>query len=124
MYPKAKQLLRNYQFQMVVAVLIADGFFFSFTKPSTASSQLLIAGFGLLIITTYFITRLIIALLGLVVPVIAKQKYLEVVVSAIFGVIVALQSLGQLSLRDFIVVVVFAGFIYLYGSYTKWRFLS
>jgi hypothetical protein len=124
MHPKAKLLLRNYHFQMVVAIFIADGLFFSLTKPSTASSLVLIAGFGLLVLTSYLITRFVFGLVSLFVPVIAKQKHIEVVVSAIFGVLVALQSLGQLSLRDFIVVVVFAGFIYLYGSYTKWRFLS
>lgn len=124
MQHQAKRLLRNYQVQMVVAILIVDGLFFSFTKPVTASSLVLIAGFALLVVTAYLMLRLFFALVGALVPAIARQKHLVLFITAIFGVMAALQSLGQLSIRDFIVVLIFASFIYLYGSYTKWRFLS
>jgi hypothetical protein len=104
----------------VGSLLLADALFFGLTDPMNVASPLLIVGFLLMLTTLYFV---ILALLKL-----AKLYGLHDVrlgrrfargTTAISGGLMALQSIGQLSTRDLLILLPLAMVAYLYSAYKR-----
>lgn len=103
----------------ILAIGIADGLFFGVTDPEKAASGLFIVAFVLLVVSLYVIMlglSDIGARYGLRVK---HRKRVSLTVSAFISGMLALQSIGQLSVHDLAVVVPLVALGYFYFSYNK-----
>lgn len=104
--------------KLVFGLFSVDLLFFSLTDPLQVPSVLLIVAFLLFAVTFYLVTRQLFRLAHAYgVPVGAKATRLAGIITGVIGVLVALQSMGQLSARDIWVLVPLALLTYLYVSY-------
>ena len=104
---------------LVIGGLIGlDSLFFGLTSPTKVPSILLIVGFLLLALTIYHLFRLflvVISLYGL--PTRDHAKRLARLFAGLVAGVLALQSIGELSLRDIMVLTPLAGILYAYLTY-------
>jgi predicted membrane protein len=113
------KILHNRQFQYVLGLLVLDILLFTTTNAATAPSFVAIIGFGLLVVTVFYVIYALTGLTkyyGLPVP---RRKPLSIYLTAIIGLLVALQSIGELGPRDVMVILLLAGIGYVYSSYAK-----
>jgi phosphoglycerol transferase MdoB-like AlkP superfamily enzyme len=107
-----------------VGLLIADLVFFGITDPKEIEPIFLIFGFGLLLVNVYYLLFALQKAVGVYVPAIAKQRNLRFGVLSCLGVLLALQSIGQLSGRDLVLVPLATLVLLAYFSYSKSSFLK
>jgi hypothetical protein len=104
-------------FWQALGVLVLDIAFFTRTNAGKVAPFILIIGFILFLLTCYV---LLYGLLGIArlygLPVRYKQR-LAVYLSGVLGLIVALQSIGELTPRDILVLLPLATLGYIYGVY-------
>ncbi len=115
-----KTLAHNRQFWLVASLIGADLLFFGLTNPANVPSFALIIGFLLFAATLYMLVQGFFKLgvwYGFAFS--ERQKRFARIVTGVIAGAVALQSMGQLSGRDLLVVVPFAVLIYMYLSYGK-----
>jgi hypothetical protein len=94
--------------------------FFGFVSPLEGSSLLLFLGFGLLAIDMYLIIRGLLKLVALLTGYKWRHSRTFAVSGAlIFIVLLSLQSIGQLSVRDAVAVVVVGSIFLVYSSYYR-----
>lgn len=90
------------------AVLIGSACFFSFTNPRTVPSIVLIGGFLLLFTVIYMTARLMLKIIGLhgrlTIP---QYRVLTLGAAALPTFLLALQSIGQLTVRDVTTIALF-----------------
>jgi multisubunit Na+/H+ antiporter MnhG subunit len=105
-----------------IGLVIIDAAFFSSVNPTNAASLLLVLGFVLSVATFYGLCRVVCKLLSLYSRAIrAQQKQLVAVLSVIFGLSLALTSIGQFSPRDLLVIIPIAIIAYVYLLYSRGR---
>lgn len=108
-------------FWYALGVVVADIIFFSSINASNIAPFLLIIGFVLLLITTYLVVYALLTIARLYgFPVRYKQR-LALYLSGVLGLVIALQSIGELSSRDVLVLVPLATLGYMYAVYTTAR---
>jgi hypothetical protein len=111
------KLTHHRHFWQALGMLILDVAFFTRTNASTVAPFVLIVGFVLLVITCYELLYGLLSaarLYGL--PVRYKQRP-AVYLSGVLGLILALQSIGELTPRDILVLLPLATLGYIYGVY-------
>jgi hypothetical protein len=97
-------------------LLIVNMVLFSYTDPLTSPSVLVIGGFLLVSIDLAIIVHFIMRFLCLLVPSLERFRKKLIVALVSFGVVaIALASLGQLTWRDVLVVVIIWVIGYLYS---------
>jgi hypothetical protein len=102
-----------------IGIPIADVLFFGLTNPGSLNPALLLMSFVLLTFSFYVIASSIIWLLKKAGLGVVNRRRLAIYI-AIFGmIIVALQSIGQFSWRDVVVLVPFALISYFYIGYLR-----
>ncbi len=112
------QLIKSIKRWPLAALLALDGLFFGFTEPRTVAAPMLMVGFGLIVANLYFMIRGAIRLARWYgVSFGSHARRVAMVATGVIGSVVALQSVGQLSPRDVIVLLPFAVIAYLYTSY-------
>ncbi|MEO7364062.1 MAG: hypothetical protein ABIV43_00970 [Candidatus Saccharimonadales bacterium] len=111
------------QFRTIIVaslVLAADLAFFNLTNPQTAPSALLIVGCLLLSVTVYGAIRLTLAaatVYGL--PLLDQGRREARLLGGLIGLMIALQTLGELTLRDVVVLTLLGSIGYLYTTYGR-----
>jgi drug/metabolite transporter (DMT)-like permease len=114
-----KKLPKNHIVAAIFFCLV-DYQFYSRTNPSTASSLYLFVGFILLLLTTYSFVALILDCLGLYIERLrTSRKQLTICITCIGGLLIGLQSVGQLSPRDALVIFPLAIIFYVYYMYAR-----
>jgi hypothetical protein len=111
---------KSRQLYVLGLVLVLNIGFFSLVNPVLASSPLLAAGFLLLSVDIYLLVRLL--LLGLRLlrgRSISHEGRTAFAISATCVLLVALQSIGELSARDGIAMVLIAVIVMFYVSYYR-----
>lgn len=105
----------------LASLIILDTVLFTGTNARNVTSFVLIAGFLLLVFTTYQCTRVVLALSALYgLPIgIKRSRRLAGSLSAMISVLVALQSIGELSPRDALVLLPLVILGYLYSFYGR-----
>jgi hypothetical protein len=111
-----KSLARRHVRQLIILVVM-DAILFASTNARTVPSLLLIAGFVLLLLTIYHLIYGLLAFIRLYGVNIGRQSRLALYLTGLAGVVVGLQSTGELSPRDLVVLLPLAGLAYLYNSY-------
>ncbi len=103
-----------------LALLLADCLFFTMTNPNQVPSALLIVGFVLVALSIYGLLRGFLAMLvfyGL--PLGGHERRLALYIGLAVALGVALQSLGELSPRDIVVLSLLSVIAYVYTSYGR-----
>ncbi|MDL2341460.1 MAG: hypothetical protein QFB87_00035 [Patescibacteria group bacterium] len=111
--------IRSRPFWLTIGLIITDALFFGLTNPVKVASILLIAGFALVLLTMYWLLYNLQRLSALYVPWLAGQKQLSLTVVIGLGVLLALQSVGQLTSRDSLLITLAASVLYAYSVYGK-----
>lgn len=100
----------------ILALLIADILVFFTVDPRQAPSVVLMIGLLLLVATIYIVICAGLYLIGFGIPSLRKrEKKLRILLSVVVAFLVGLQSLGQLTAKDFIAVIplLLVGYFYL-----------
>jgi hypothetical protein len=112
-------LIKRLHFWRISSLLAADAVIFGVTNPNDTLSFMLIVGYILLCATIYYLLDGILSLGRLYgVPLKHKKRFLRSAVFLISG-LVALQSIGQLSSRDALVLAPLSVLLYLYIAYSR-----
>ena len=112
--------LKNKKIQACLLLLLADLLFFGIVSPRDAASPLLFVGFILLGLSSgivwYGLLRLSRIMVGL-----PKRgiRRLTLGLTLTTVVLLALQSIGQLTVRDGFVILVLLGIFWFYSSYYR-----
>lgn len=115
-----EQLLNHGKGWFAGGSLAVSGLFFGLTDPKSISSPMLFVGFILLCLSVYSVAQLGVwafARAGLKAG--RRQRRAVVGMSAIVMMVLALQSIGQLTFRDVAVIAIFAVLGYLYVTYPQ-----
>jgi len=118
---KILKMIRSIRYWQALVVLIGDVVLYTRTNAASVAPIILIGGFILLVLTTYVIVYglcSIARLYGL--PIRHKQR-VATFLSIITGLIIALQSIGELSARDIFVLVPLVVIGYAYATYATSR---
>ncbi|MEO8105649.1 MAG: hypothetical protein ABI602_04965 [Candidatus Saccharibacteria bacterium] len=114
-----RKILTHKKYLLPFGLVAADLLFFGFTNPARVSSPLLIVGFLLVVVTLYVGLRFFLSIAGVYNPWFRRQKRPVAYLTGLLGVTIALQSIGQLTLRDVVVLTVLSGVMGLYYDYSK-----
>ena len=106
-------LTHSHAWQIAV-LLVVDLLFFSSTNAATIVPVFLIVGFLLFGLTSYLLIYSLVSFIQLYGLPIRHKSSLAIFLSIVVSLIVALQSIGELSLRDILVIVplTFVGYMY------------
>jgi hypothetical protein len=108
-------------FWQAIAVLIGDIVFFSSINASQVAPFVLIIGFVLLLLTCYVLIYGLLSIARLYGLPVRYKKQLAIYLSGVAGLIMALQSIGELSPHDVLVLLPLATLGYVYGVYVTVR---
>lgn len=98
--------------------VLAALLFFTATNPTNLPSWGLMAGYVLSVAVMYFAVRLLVTVLAVYLPVIGRQRRRLVrLLTAIAALLVAMQSAGQLTIKDMLVLVPLVAIGYFYMTY-------
>lgn len=113
-----KRLIKNRKSQYLLIIVVVDLLFFGLTDPSKVPSVLLVAGFVLLIATFYLAFSVVLEAIDGGDEVLPKRNRNIVPIStAVLAFVIAMQSIGQLSIRDLLAVIPLAVLFLIYSSY-------
>jgi len=104
----------------LVLLAAADGLFFGATNPYQLPSICIIVGFILIALSIYAAARLLLYVVGKYwqVPA-ARLRRLSVAAGVLGGLLLAMQSIGQLTPKDVIALVPIMALAYFYFSYNR-----
>jgi len=114
-----RKILTNKKIAMIGGLAIIDGLFFGLTNPARVPSLLLIVGFGLVVVSLYAGLRLVMSIGGVYNPWFQRQQRPVGYITGVVAAVLALQSIGQLSLRDVVVLLVLSAVLAVYYGYSK-----
>jgi len=115
-----KRLLANRKVRYLLLLVIVDLVIFFGFNPKTAPSIVVVGGFLLLVLSIYMFTLLICELIGKYwYPVGARSGKIALLVTICLGLVIGLESIGQLSVRDMLAIIPLLAIIYFYLSYAK-----
>lgn len=104
---------------LVALLLIADLAVFCLTNTAKTPSFMLIVGFLLLSATIYWAIRGFVRLAGFYGIKFKRQKRITLVLTIALSLLIALQSIGQLGIKDVIVALIISVIYYGYSTYAK-----
>jgi drug/metabolite transporter (DMT)-like permease len=112
-----KHLVNNKYIYRLVIILVADALLFTQTNSHSVSPTILLLGFILCIATIYYIVHFLLFLLSFYGIKLTHASQLAICAAGLGGLLLALQSIGELSLKDIAVIVPIILLIYLYITY-------
>lgn len=105
-------------FGRVLALLVVDSIFFSAINPAKAYALVVIVGFGLLVLTIYAVIDLLLLLVVRIVPLSdLLRKRILTSGTMLLGLLIAMQSIGQLTVKDMFALVPLVLVLGFYLSY-------
>ena len=112
-------LTKRLHFWRITGLLLADSLLFGATDPSATPSFMLMVGFLLLSATVYYMLDGLLSLTGLYGLPIRHRKRVLRTMTLLVGGLLALQSIGQLSTRDILILAPLTSLMYFYVAYSK-----
>lgn len=100
-----------------LVLLLADGFLFGGTNARNVVSYVVVIGFVLVMATLYYVLYGLLTVIRLYGIPIKHKRRLAACLTGLISGLVALQSIGELSQRDILVIVPLACLVYLYSFY-------
>lgn len=114
------KVLLTHRLWFVIVLLALDSAFFTLTDANKVTSVALILGFLLLATTLYLCLSRLVSLARVYgLPLSHHQRRFAVFGTVIIGGVIALQSMGELTIRDLLVVLPLGVLLYAYLSYGR-----
>ena len=102
----------------LMALFVVDALFFSLVNPVNAYAIVIVLGFVLLIITIYVLIDFLLALGERIIPFSAHTKRrMALATTLVLALLIAMQSIGQLTTKDILAVIPLAIILSIYFSY-------
>jgi membrane-associated HD superfamily phosphohydrolase len=99
-------------------LFVLDALFFSLVNPNNTYAIVIVAGYILLIITLYVLIDFLLAVSERIIPFSAHTKRrMAVATTLVLALLIAMQSIGQLTVRDILAVIPLVVVLSLYFSY-------
>jgi hypothetical protein len=111
--------LTKTHFLLPLSLLIIDSLVFGLTDPNKVPSFMLIVAFLLVAATLYCVTRVFIRVSRIYGFKVSHPRRLALILTSISGGLIALQSMGELTGRDMLVLLPLIVLSYLYVSYGR-----
>jgi hypothetical protein len=122
---RAAHIYKHKKFWQIAGLFAVDGLFFGLTNPDQVPSVLLIVGFLLLIVTIYSLTHMLLSLGKFYgIDIHRKTPGLTGLITAVSGIMLALDSTGQLTSRDMAVMIPLTVIAYGYLRSVRTRKIS
>jgi hypothetical protein len=102
-----------------IGLLVLDILFFTTTNTNKDPSWVIIVGFVLVLLSAYIFFYYLLSFLRLYGLPIGRKRRLATYLTFVVGIIVALQSVGELTPKDVLVLVPIALIGYIYTGYAK-----
>ena len=113
------KLIRRSHFRRISGLLAADAVLFGTTDPRDTASFMLIVGFLMLSATIYYVLDGLLAVSRLYGLRLRNDKRVKKTATMLVGGLLALQSMGQLSLRDLLILAPLTALAYFYTAYSS-----
>ena len=107
----------------ILTALIIDAFFFGLVNPNKVNSLYLIVGFILIGVTIYLLMQLLLIFFVRLGFKVKNKRKIAIFVAVLLSLLLSLQSIGQLSVRDVVIIVPIAILLYIYTAYIRPRAL-
>lgn len=107
---------KHWRLYRIILLLVLDGLFFGLTNPNKVASVFLILGFVLLGLTFYAVLEVGIDLLISIGIKLKSSRRMAIFGSVVLTSLFVMQSLGQLSVKDFYVILLIAIVAYVYTA--------
>ena len=107
----------------ILAIIIIDGLFFGYVNPNKVNSLFLIVGFVLIAITLYLLMKLFLIFFVKLGFKVRNRRKIALFVSLLLSLLLSLQSIGQLTIRDVVIIVPISTLLYIYAAYIRPRTL-
>jgi len=107
------------QFWLVGLLVVADIIIFAGTDATKVTSFIVMVGYLLLVLTIFAAIFGILSLSRLYGIPIKHKKRFAAYITGMIGLLVALQSIGELSSRDILVILPLVIIAYAYSSYSR-----
>ena len=102
----------------LLALFVVDVAFFSLVNPIKAYAVVIIIGFGLLVMTLYVLIDFLLALGERIIPFsLSTKRRIAQASTLVLGLLIAMQSIGQLTVKDILAVIPLIIVLSLYFSY-------
>lgn len=115
-----KLKLRSKKLGYLAALVVLDGLFFSLIDPRRAPALVIIVGFALVVATWYVLIDLLLGLAERVVTFSprARRRWQDSL-TMLGGLLLAMQSIGQLTAKDLLAIVPLVAVLAFYLSYQR-----
>ncbi len=113
------QILKTRSFLELMAVIALDAIFFGITNPGKVNSLWLIVGIVLLGISLYVVIKILLVFLVKLGFKIKNRRKLAIFTASLICFLLALQSIGQLSIRDVLIIVPITVLLYVYLTFIR-----
>ncbi len=111
------RILTRRHVKQLIVILVLDILVFGGSDAKTIPSFVLIMGYLLLLATIYHLFYGLLSAAQVYGVKFKRQKPLALYLTGVVGILVALQSIGELSRRDVVVLLPLIAIGYLYSSY-------
>jgi len=111
------KLIKRKQVWQLIGLLVLDGLLFGFTNSQSSPSFVLIVVFLALLATLYYLAYGLLSLISLYGLSIKRKRRLAASLAGLLGVLLALQSVGQLNSWDILVLLPLVIIGYAYSFY-------
>jgi hypothetical protein len=112
--------LRKRSIRLLLLTVVLDVLFFGLTNPAQVAPLWLMAGFILAAATVYWLIRLTLLVLALYFRGLkSQQRQLTTLLTAVATIMIGMQSMGQFSLKDFLVLIPLVLIGYFYIRYNR-----
>lgn len=114
------KLLKNISYRRYLeslTIIILDIGFFTKTNANKAPAIVLMLGFVLVYLSIYMLVYVVLSFLKLYAVPIKRKRRLTWYITSVISLFIALESIGELSAKDIIVVLPLAVLAYLYINY-------
>lgn len=104
----------------LMGLTAADITFFSFINPIKAYAFVIIVGFALLVLTIYVLIDFLLLLGERIIPLSMRTKRrIALAMTMVIGLLIAMQSIGQLTYKDILAVIPLVIVMSFYFSYLQ-----
>jgi hypothetical protein len=111
-------LIKNKKKTLLFLLLIVDACIFTLVNPHQAPSLVIEGAYLLVVITFYLLLAQFLKLVGKLIGLpLYTQKKLTLIATVCAAVLIGMQSIGQLALRDLLAIIPLVIVLYFYLSY-------
>lgn len=117
------RITKNKTIWEFIVLLVLDGLFFGLTNPNKINSVFLVIGFVLFGLSLYLFVQIFLTFLHKLGFKVKNRGKLAGFVAILASILLAMQSIGQLSDRDVLIIIPLAILLYIYVAYIQPRTL-